>query len=182
MMTRLKLFIPIFVFLVMSGFLYFGLGNDPQDLPSALVGKPVPQFELSTLDSNLQETVTTQDLVGEPFLMNIWATWCAACLVEHPYLYELSEKGVAIVGVNYKDDPGKAVKWLEKYKNPYKVTVVDDRGRLGFDLGVTGAPETFLVNADGEITYRHVGIVDEAVWQQHFAQAFMADVTPLSGE
>lgn len=171
-MTRLKLFIPIFLFLFMSIFLYFGLGNDPQDVPSALIGKALPQFELPTLDSDLQQLATDEDLIGKPFLMNIWATWCAACLIEHPYLYELSQKGVRIIGVNYKDDPSKAVTWLEDYKNPYELTVVDERGRLGFDLGVTGAPETFLVDATGQITYRHVGVVDEAVWQEHFSATF----------
>ena len=177
-MNRIKLFVPVFLFLVMSVFLYLGLGKDPQELPSATLGKPLPSFELVTLDSGLKETFKSTELEGEAFLMNIWATWCRTCLVEHPYLYALSQSGVKIIGINYKDDSDKAVQWLEKYKNPYAVTVVDDKGRLSFDLGVTGAPETYLVNADGQIAYRHIGVVDEEVWEQHFKHAFSdVDVT-----
>jgi len=93
-------------------------------------------------------------------------------VIEHPYLYKLSKEGVKIVGVNYKDDGQAAIKWLEKYKNPYVVTLYDNKGRFGFDLGLTGAPETFLVNAKGEILYRHVGVVDEKVWNEHFKAEF----------
>lgn len=172
MITRLKLFIPVLLFIVMAGFLYFGLGNDPQKLPSVMVGRALPSFELPTLDSNGTETITEQDLIGEPFLMNIWATWCPSCLTEHPYLYELSQSGVKILGINYKDDSSKAVQWLDEYKNPYFLTVIDAKGRFGFDLGVTGAPETFVVNAEGNIIYRHVGVVNRSVWDEHFAANF----------
>jgi len=177
MMSRAKLFIPVFIFIGLAIFLYGGLGKDPQELPSVVVGKSFPQFELRTLDSNLSDTVTNNDLLGEPYLVNVWATWCVTCLVEHPYLYNLSQNGVKIVGINYKDNSDAAIKWLDKYKNPYAITLFDDKGRLGFDLGVTGAPETFLVNAKGEIVYRHIGVVDESVWTQHFAPAFNLDET-----
>ena len=181
-MKRLKLFIPVFIFVVMSGFLYFGLGNDPTKVPSAMIGKPLPEFDLPTLESGTQQNFKSAELQGEPYLLNVWATWCAPCLVEHPYLYKLSQDGVKIVGVNYKDDADRAIGWLEKYKNPYAVTLFDEDGRLGFDLGLTGAPETFLVNSAGQITYRHVGIVDDAVWEQHFKAAFaekgLAEVAP----
>ena len=156
----------------MGFFLYQGLGKDPQALPSVTVGKPLPDFTLPTLDSNLETTISRVDLLGEPFLVNIWATWCSTCLVEHPFLYELSKNKVRIVGVNYKDDSSAAIKWLEKYKNPYEVTVFDQKGRLGFDLGVTGAPETFLVDKQGNIVYRHLGVVNQAIWDAHFKQAF----------
>jgi cytochrome c biogenesis protein CcmG/thiol:disulfide interchange protein DsbE len=171
-MNRIKLFIPVLIFLGLAIFLYQGLGKDPQELPSVVVGKPLPEFELKTLDSNFEQSITQDDLLGEPYLLNIWATWCPSCLVEHPYLYELSQQGVKILGVNYKDNGPAAVKWLEKYKNPYAVTVFDDRGRFGFDLGVTGAPETFLIDAQGQIVYRHVGVVDENVWNTHFRASF----------
>ncbi len=171
-MSRLKLFIPVFIFIIMSGFLYFGLGNDPTELPSMSVGRPLPSFELPTLDSGLENALKADELKGKPFLMNFWATWCATCLIEHPFFLDLKSRGIKIVGVNYKDDADKAVKWLEKYKNPYAVTVVDAKGRLGFDLGVTGAPETFVVNDKGEIVYRHVGVVDQAVWDQYMKQVF----------
>ncbi len=179
-MKRLKLFVPVIIFFCLAVFLYRGLGKDPQVLPSVVVGKTLPQFSLLTLDSNFIESVSDQDLLGEPFLVNVWATWCPSCLVEHPYLYKLSLQGIKIVGVNYKDDGEAALKWLEKYKNPYAVTLYDNKGRFGFDLGVTGAPETFLVNSKGQITYRHIGVVDQDVWNTHFKPTFNKAVTPQS--
>ncbi len=171
-MKRLKLFIPVILFITMAVFLYFGLGKDPTELESVTVGQKIPNFELKTLESNLTESVSADDLVGEPFLLNIWATWCPSCLIEHPFFLKLSQQNVKIVGVNYKDDSGAAIRWLEKYKNPYVVSVYDDTGRLGFDLGVTGAPETYLIDAEGFIVYRREGIVDEAIWQAHFSSYF----------
>lgn len=173
-MRRWLRYFPVVLFIAMATLLYLGLGKDPQKLPSALVGKNLPDFELATLDSDLKTSLRRDELVGEPMLMNIWATWCATCLIEHPYLYQLSQRGVKIIGINYKDDAAAAKKWLKKYKNPYATTLVDTNGRFGFDLGVTGAPETFLVNAEGQITYRHVGIVDESVWLEHFSANFPA--------
>ncbi len=181
-MKRLFFFVPALLFVVLSCFLYFGLGNDPTVLPSVTVGKPVPAFQLPVLGAEEGTELSQEELAGEPYLLNVWATWCAACLVEHPYLYELSQRGVKIVGINYKDDPAAAVKWLEKYKDPYAVSVVDARGRLGFDLGVTGAPETFLVDAEGQILYRHLGVVDENVWESHFASTFSQSSQELAEE
>ncbi|WP_370978554.1 DsbE family thiol:disulfide interchange protein [Agaribacterium sp. ZY112] len=171
-MNKYWRFIPVVVFFVLAGFLFSGLGKDPTELPSVVLGKDLPSFELPTLDSNLEQSISNQALVGEAALINIWATWCATCLQEHPFLYELSQQGIKIVGVNYQDDTEKAKRWLKKYKNPYAVTVVDKKGRLGFDLGVTGAPETFLLDKHGKIIYRHTGVVDKTVWQEHFAAAF----------
>lgn len=172
-MGRLKLFVPVIIFIALSVFLYQGLGKNPEELPSVVVGKNLPEFSLTTLDSNFTETVTSSTLLGEPYLLNIWATWCPSCLVEHPYLYRLSQEGVKIVGVNYKDNGQAAIKWLEKHKNPYALTLFDDTGRFGFDLGVTGAPETFLVDGQGIILYRHVGVVNQSVWDTHFKGAFV---------
>lgn len=171
-MKRIKLFIPIIIFAVLAGFLYPAIWSEPNKLPDVTIGKNLPKFELKTLDSSLETTVGNAALTGSPFIMNVWATWCAVCIVEHPFLYSLYESGIKIVGINYKDDAEKAVAWLDKYKNPYTVTLFDDRGRLGFDLGVTGAPETFLVDANGKILYRHIGELDEKIWQQHFAASF----------
>ena len=171
-MNRIKLFIPIFIFAVLAGFLYPAIWSEPNKLPDVTIGKSLPTFELKTLDSSLEQTISNSELVGSPFIMNVWATWCAVCIVEHPFLYSLYESGVKLVGINYKDDADKAVAWLDKYKNPYALTLYDNRGRLGFDLGVTGAPETFLVNAEGKIIYRHIGEMTPAVWQTHFAQYF----------
>jgi cytochrome c biogenesis protein CcmG/thiol:disulfide interchange protein DsbE len=100
-------------------------------------------------------------------LLNVWATWCPACSVEHPYLVKLAkEKDVAIVGLNYKDDRNKALEWLSKLGDPYSINISDPEGRLGLDLGVYGAPETYVIDQQGIIRYRHVGIVDEKVWSQ----------------
>ena len=109
--------------------------------------------------------LTRADIVGDVALVNVWATWCAACLVEHPVLLRVArEEGVRIVGVNYNDQTAKAIAWLKRYENPYTLTVVDQEGQLGIDLGIYGAPETFVVDATGTIRYRHVGAVTEQVW------------------
>jgi cytochrome c biogenesis protein CcmG/thiol:disulfide interchange protein DsbE len=98
-------------------------------------------------------------------LLNVWATWCVSCRVEHPYLHQLADLGVLIYGVNYKDDDADAMRWLDQLGNPYVANIVDSEGTLGLDLGVYGAPETYLVDAAGVIRYRHVGVVDDRVWR-----------------
>ena len=118
------------------------------------------------------EVLSRQDIIGEPMLVNIWATWCYSCRVEHPYLLELAASGVRIVGLNYKDESVKAVTWLEDLGDPYALTLADTEGMLGLDMGVYGAPETYVVDAQGVVWYRHVGVVDEQVWQSLLAQWF----------
>ncbi len=162
-MGRLKLFVPLIICAVMGVVLFRGLDLDPQELPSALIGKPLPEFALPGLDGG---TVTQKDLLGEVALINVWATWCIACKVEHPYLTRLAESGLAIYGINSKDDDDAALQWLHQLGNPYRINIADHEGSLGIDLGVYGAPETFLIDADGTIHYRHVGIVDERVWRE----------------
>ncbi|MEM0954954.1 MAG: DsbE family thiol:disulfide interchange protein [Pseudomonadota bacterium] len=163
-MKRLKLFLPLALFLVLAGFLFRGLSLDPQALPSALIDRPLPRFELAVLGDG-GKTVTEAAMVGEVALVNIWATWCASCRVEHPFLTELARSGLPIFGINYKDEDDKALGWLAQLGNPYRFSVVDREGLLGLDLGVYGAPETYVVDARGVIRYRHVGVVNEAVWQ-----------------
>jgi cytochrome c biogenesis protein CcmG/thiol:disulfide interchange protein DsbE len=170
--NRIKLFIPIIIFATLAAFLYPAIWSEPNKLPDVTIGKHIPEFQLATLDSELKENIDHNALLGSPFIMNVWATWCAVCVVEHPFLYSLYESGIKIVGINYKDESDLARAWLEKHKNPYAVTLFDERGRLGFDLGVTGAPETFLVAADGQILYRHIGELNASVWQEHFSAAF----------
>ena len=135
---------------------------DKDTLPSALLGKPLPQFELAELHSG--EILTADKIKGEPALLNVWATWCPSCRVEHPMFNKLASQGVKIIGINYKDTASKAVKWLEDLGNPYVLNLYDNQGRLGLDLGVYGAPETYLMAADGTILHKHVGVVDERVW------------------
>ena len=163
-MGRLKLFIPLGLFLVMGGFLMRGLQLDPQAMPSALIDQPLPEFNLPVLGSD--QFVDRDAVVGEVALINVWATWCASCRVEHPYLTYLAEQGVVIYGINYKDVDADALVWLEELGDPYRANIVDAEGSLGLDLGVYGAPETYVVDASGIIRYRHVGVVDEQVWSQ----------------
>lgn len=160
---RLKLFIPLILFAVLALFLYRGLQLDPRELPSALIDRPLPTFELPALGQD--RLLTREQVIGEVALFNVWATWCVSCRVEHPYLHMLAEQGVPIYGVNYKDDVADALRWLQDLGDPYRLNIVDAEGTLGLDLGVYGAPETYLVDAAGVIRYRHVGVVDERVWK-----------------
>ncbi|MEE4661675.1 MAG: DsbE family thiol:disulfide interchange protein [Halieaceae bacterium] len=163
-MKRLKLFLPLAVFLVLAGFLFRGLSLDPQALPSALIDRPMPAFTLPVLGAD-GASVDEKALSGEVALVNVWATWCASCRVEHPFLTELARQGLAIYGINYKDEDDKALAWLAELGDPYRLNIVDAEGTLGLDLGVYGAPETYVVDARGVIRYRHVGVVNAQVWQ-----------------
>ncbi len=165
-MSRVKLFIPLMVFIVIGVFLAIGLKNDPNHLPSALIGKPFPTIDLPRLRGG--ELVTREELIGEPFILNVWATWCPTCIQEHPYLMTLAEQSVRIVGLNYKDENAKALNWLERLGDPYILNIEDADGRLGLHLGVYGAPETFLVDSTGTILLRHAGDLNERVWHDQF--------------
>ena len=169
-MRRLKLFLPLLAFLVLAVFLFRGLSLDPTALPSARIGQPLPAFSLPALESG--EQLSPASLEGEPALLNVWATWCYSCRVEHPYLLQLADRGVAIYGLNYKDDASKARAWLGELGDPYRQTVVDSEGSLGLDLGVYGAPETYVIDASGVVRYRHVGVVNEQVWNEVLAPFF----------
>ena len=160
-MKRLLLLLPLLVFLGVALFLYRGLFLDPSELPSALIGKPFPAFSLPALDDPAR-TLSEADLKGKPALVNVWATWCPSCRHEHPVLNKLAEAGVVIHGVNYKDQRAPAQKWLRELHNPYRLNIEDAKGSLGLDLGVYGAPETFFVDADGLVRYRHFGPLTDA--------------------
>lgn len=156
---------PLLVFGVLLVVLFQGLGRDPTLLPSARQGKPLPAFTAQRVGEP-GSRVTNADLGGQAYLLNVWATWCPTCRAEHEMLNTLKAQGVRIVGVNYKDDPAAAVAWLQQLGNPYVINIDDQSGQLGIELGVYGAPETFLVDADGIVRYRHVGAVDETVWRE----------------
>ena len=135
-------------------------------MPSPLVGKPVPEFSLPRLDEPAK-ALTTADLRGKVSLLNVWATWCVGCRQEHPLLVDIANNsGVPIYGLNYKDQFKPALDWLSRYGNPYVTSGYDAEGRVGLDLGVYGLPETFVVDAKGQIAYKHVGPVTEAVWRE----------------
>ncbi len=163
-MGRLRLFIPLALFVVLVGFLMRGLQLDPQALPSALIDQPLPEFSLPVLGR--EQVVDRSAVIGEVALFNVWATWCISCRVEHPYLTRLADQGVPIYGINLKDRDAEALDWLRQLGDPYRLSIVDAEGTLGLDLGVYGAPETYLVDRNGIIRYRHVGVVDERVWTQ----------------
>lgn len=162
---RLKFFLPLAIFALLGVFLMRGLSLDPKEMPSALIDRPLPGFALDALGTN--DTVQRKDVVGQISLFNVWATWCISCRVEHPYLEKLARQDkVPIYGINYKDEDAAAMQWLAEMGDPYVVSVADREGTLGLDLGVYGAPETYLVDAGGVIRYRHVGVIDERVWTQ----------------
>lgn len=165
-MRRFLLFLPLLVAIVVGGFLFAGIGKDPTKLDSALVGKPVPVFSLKGLkqpDATLDEGL----FQGEITLLNVWATWCPACRDEHADLMWLArEKNVPIIGLNYKDNRDDALVWLDRLGDPYTTVIYDPKGTLGFDLGVYGAPETFVIDGSGVVRYRHVGVVNPEVWEQ----------------
>lgn len=163
MRARLKLFIPLALFTVMAVFLFRGLSLDPRELPSALIDHAFPEFSLSNLSGERQ--MSRADVTGEVVLFNVWATWCISCRVEHSYLQQLADTGVKIYGVNYKDDSAAARQWLRELGDPYVDNIADVQGSLGLDLGVYGAPETYFVDRQGIIRYRHVGVIGARVWE-----------------
>ena len=171
-MQRLKLFIPLIIFVVLAVFFFvvqkqIGDGDyNPQELPSALLEKPLPTFELPDVQTGA--TVTNDVIKNKVVLVNVWATWCPSCVYEHVYLVQLAQQGVLILGVDYKDEPQKAKRWLAEKGDPY-IAVLDDRaGRLGLDLGVTGAPETYNVDRKGVVRLRYQGPLDQRVWDETF--------------
>jgi len=151
-----KYFVPTVLFLVLVVFLYIGLRKDPSEVPSPLIGKPVPQFSLPRLDD--AGLFTNKEFFGKVSLLNVWATWCYACYQEHPVLNDLADRDVVpIYGLNYKDVAAKAKQYLADYGNPYLANAFDETGRVGIEWGVYGAPETFLIDKEGIIRYKHIG-------------------------
>lgn len=174
-MRRALLWLPLGVFALLAAFFFRGLGLDPNAQPSALIGRPVPAFALSELHSGA--ALTGQDLPQGPYLLNVWASWCITCQVEHPYLTELS-KTLPIVGLNYKDERTAAQNWLAKLGDPYVLHLFDVDGQLGLDLGVAGAPETFVVDATGIIRARVQGEVNARTYERIIAPALAAGRAP----
>ena len=168
MRKGLWVFLPLAGFLALAVLLASGLGKDSTELKTALADRPVPAFSLPSL-LRQGTTVSNEVFLDRWSLLNVWATWCPTCHVEHPYLLELDSRGVAIIGLNYKDDADAARAYLAERGNPFIEVPVDADGRVGLDLGVYGAPETFLVNPAGKVVLRHVGEVNERVWNEKFA-------------
>lgn len=171
-MKRSLFFIPLILFILLCLFLWRGLGKNPTELPSALIGKPFPDFHLSsTLDE--KTFITQDDLLGKVSLVNVWATWCVSCKVEHPLLLKLArDDKIFIVGISYKDNRAEAAQWLTEKGNPYFFSIHDGDGKLGMNLGVYGAPETYLVDQKGIIRYKYVGVISEDVWNEKLKPEF----------
>jgi cytochrome c biogenesis protein CcmG/thiol:disulfide interchange protein DsbE len=164
----LKYLLPIGLFAALVGFLYFGLGRDKETLPSPLIGKSAPVFELTRLEDP-SKTFSNTELAGKPYVLNVWGTWCVGCRQEHAALLEIARRSeVPIVGLNWNDDRQQAQSWLEQLGNPYAVTAFDGEGRVAIDWGVYGAPETFLIGADGKVLKKHIAPITVQIWEQEF--------------
>jgi cytochrome c biogenesis protein CcmG, thiol:disulfide interchange protein DsbE len=158
-----RFLIPLAAFLVLAIFLGVGLNLNPREVPSPLIDKPAPAFRLAQLQDSTV-TLAPQDMQGRVWIFNVWASWCVACLEEHPLLVELSKKNIVpIVGLNYKDERDAALKWLARHGNPYTTSVVDPDGRIGIDYGVYGVPETYVIDRNGIIRYKKIGPVTPKV-------------------
>ncbi len=156
-------------FLLLALALWRGLYLDPTELPSVLIDKPMPAFAMTTVEGAPVDNV---DLPERIFLLNVWGSYCLPCLVEHPTLMRLSEEGeFPVIGVNYRDRRALALDWLDQNGDPFEYSILDEAGRFGIDLGVYGAPETFLVDGEGVIRYRHVGVLEEKIWREDFLPA-----------
>lgn len=148
-----------------------GLQLDPTKVPSPLIGKPAPAFDLPTLEGSRLALATLQ---GRPVLVNFWASWCTPCLQEHPLLMELSRSGVPIVGINYKDDPETAKQWLAHHGNPFATIAQDRDGHVGLDWGVYGVPESFVLDAQGVIRFKQIGPMTREAWHTDMAALLRA--------
>ena len=153
--TLLKRFMPLIIFAVLVVFLAIGLTLNPRLVPSPLIGKPAPEFDLPLLIGD--GSFSNKDLIGHVTLVNVWASWCFACRQEHETVKYLSQKGVRIIGLNYKDEAEAAKNWLKKLGNPYQAIAADKDGRIAIDWGVYGAPETFLIDKEGIIRHKVIG-------------------------
>ena len=177
---RLIYLTPLILFLMMVIVLSTGLGKDPTELDSKMIGKPVPNFELETLQ-DARRIFSQSDIKG-PALLNVFASWCPSCYVEHPYFMQMKANNlIPIYGLNYKDEREDGMEFVTKLGDPYEAIIFDYNGRLGIELGVYGAPETFLIDANGQIIYRHVGVVDEKVWLEIFQPILMNSSSDETG-
>ena len=162
----MKRFLPLGIFLVLAVFLAVGLGLNPREVPSPLIDKAAPAFRLPQLQEPAR-MLGTDDLKGQVWILNVWASWCVACLEEHPILVEFSKQNVLpIYGLNYKDKREDALAWLGKHGNPYTLSIQDPDGRVGIDYGVYGVPETYVIDGKGVIRYKRIGPVTKQILRE----------------
>lgn len=156
-MKALRWSMPFGIFVVLVAFLWIGLSHDPREIPSPLIDKPAPQFRLAKLETP-SESLGTSDLKGTVWMLNVWASWCVSCRVEHPLLVQLAQqKLVPVYGLDYKDKPDDGRAWLAQHGNPYAASIIDADGRIGIDYGVYGVPETFVIDKKGFVRYKQIG-------------------------
>lgn len=155
----IRFLLPLVAFVILVAFLLVGLNLNPRKIPSPLIGKPAPIFQLQQLHDS-EKTLTSKDNLGKVWLLNVWASWCASCRDEHPLLVQLANSGVVpIYGLNYKDKRDLALQWLNQFGDPYTLSIIDSDGRVGIEYGVYGVPETYVIDKTGIIQYKQIGPV-----------------------
>ena len=174
----MKRWLPLIVFLAIGALLAVGVAlsgrENREALPSPLINKPAPEFALPVLHEP-DRIVTARELRGQPYLLNVWGSWCPECQTEHPVITRFAEtKRVRVIGYNWKDERADALAWLEKFNNPYWLVLVDQEGRTAIDFGIYGAPETFLVDGEGVIRWKHVGAMTDAIVRDELLPALAA--------
>jgi cytochrome c biogenesis protein CcmG/thiol:disulfide interchange protein DsbE len=162
-MKHVRYLVPMGILLVLLYFLRAGLSLNPKEVPSPLIGKPAPEFSLPRLDQP-EQRISRADMVGQVWMLNVWASWCAACRQEHPLLVQYAQQSkVPIYGLNYKDDRAAGMKWLADFGDPYTASISDRDGRVGIDFGVYGVPETFVIDREGVIRFKQIGPITPEV-------------------
>lgn len=170
---------PLIAFAILIPFLMSGLYRDPTELPSPFLDKPAPLFELPSL-TDPDELVGSADYKGRVALINVWATWCPGCRQEHGFLLELAKSGtIPIYGIDWRDNRGEALRWLNELGNPYVAVGFDGDGRVGIDWGVYGAPETFLIGAQGTVLHKLTGPLNRVIWERDFLPLIAAEESTL---
>lgn len=166
MMSRL---LPLFAFIALALLLFVGVrmnsGKDTSAIPSPLIGKAAPALSLPELEMP-QQSIHLQDLKGRGYVLNIWGSWCVSCRIEHPIITDMAKQGITVVGYNYKDSAEDARAWLNQFGNPYALIIQDEDGRAALDWGIYGAPETFVIDGQGIVRFKHVGPITEQVVQE----------------
>ena len=159
--------VPLITLFIISLLFAIGLTKDPSSIPSELINQKFPSFNLSELYDE-ESIVTEKDLLNKVSLVNVFGSWCAACITEHPYLMEISKnENINLIGMNWRDDRAKAIDWLKYYGDPYEKIIFDDESTLAIQLGVTGAPESFIIDYQGQIKYKHVGVINNKIWEKN---------------
>mgnify|MGYP006298861789 CR=1 FL=1 len=165
-MKSMRFLLPLAIFIVLVGFLAVGLTRDPREVPSPLVGKPAPGFNVPQL-ADAGQSFNPESMRGKVWLFNVWASWCVSCRDEHPILVEFAKSGVVpIIGLDYKDQRADGMAWINRFGNPYLLSAFDADGKVGIDYGVYGVPETYVIDKAGVIRYKHIGPVNPAVLKE----------------